>query len=174
VFQPEHCIVLLKNLTAASISPSVLRETYKVILWAMSYLKSAQFVCLLLKLGCFSWFSTCAASVIKTGEWSEDSSKHDSEVLGNSLCNIEVHQIKQFIPLWWSVCKSFKLFLFIVLSTSRLLGVENLDPQSVSSCENQTVGYCKNILIALTWLWFCVEDKQLRLLRDRLSLLPTH
>jgi hypothetical protein len=30
-------------------------------------LKSSQFVCLLLKFGCFSWFSTCAFSVIKPG-----------------------------------------------------------------------------------------------------------
>jgi hypothetical protein len=30
-FQPAHCIVSLKNLTAASISSSVLRETFKLI-----------------------------------------------------------------------------------------------------------------------------------------------
>jgi hypothetical protein len=30
VFQPTHCIVSLKNLTAASISSSVLRETFNV------------------------------------------------------------------------------------------------------------------------------------------------
>jgi hypothetical protein len=60
VFQPSHCIVSLKNLTAASISSSVLRETFKVSLWLMRCLKSPQFVCLLLKLGCFSWFSACA------------------------------------------------------------------------------------------------------------------
>jgi hypothetical protein len=56
-FQPAHCIVLLKNLTAASISSSVLREKFKVNLLLMRCLKSSQFVCLLLKLGCFSWFS---------------------------------------------------------------------------------------------------------------------
>jgi hypothetical protein len=44
----------------------------------MRCLKSTQFVCLLLKLGCFSWFSARDVSVIKTGEWSEDRSKHDS------------------------------------------------------------------------------------------------
>jgi hypothetical protein len=31
---------------------------------------SSKFVCLLFKLGCFSWFSTCASSVINTREWS--------------------------------------------------------------------------------------------------------
>jgi hypothetical protein len=55
--QPAHCTVLLKNFTAASISSSVLRETFKVNLWLMRCLKSSQYVCLLLKLGCFSWFS---------------------------------------------------------------------------------------------------------------------
>jgi hypothetical protein len=59
-------IVLLKNLTAASISSSILRETFKVNLWLMRCLKSTKFVCLLLKLGCFSWFSACDVSVIKT------------------------------------------------------------------------------------------------------------
>jgi hypothetical protein len=34
-------------------------------------------LCLLLKLGCFSWFTTCAVNLIKTGEWSGDMSKHD-------------------------------------------------------------------------------------------------
>jgi hypothetical protein len=43
----------------------------------MRWLKSSQFVCLLLKLGCFSWFSTCDVGVIKTGEWSKNRSKHD-------------------------------------------------------------------------------------------------
>jgi hypothetical protein len=52
--QPAHCIVSLKNLTAASVSSSILRETFKVNLLLISYLKSSQFVCLLFKLGCFS------------------------------------------------------------------------------------------------------------------------
>jgi hypothetical protein len=42
----------------------------------MRHLKSPQFVCLLLKLGWFSWFNVCAVSVIKTDEWSEYKSKH--------------------------------------------------------------------------------------------------
>jgi hypothetical protein len=58
-FQSAHCIVPLKNLTAASISSSVLRETFQVNLCLMRYLKSSLFVCLLLQLGCFSWLSTC-------------------------------------------------------------------------------------------------------------------
>jgi hypothetical protein len=53
-FQPAHCIVSLKNLTAASISSSVLKEMFKVNLSLISCLKSSQFVCLLFKLGCFS------------------------------------------------------------------------------------------------------------------------
>jgi predicted cation transporter len=58
-FQPAHCIVSLKNLAAASIPSTVLRETFKVNLSLMRCVKSFQFVCLLLKLGCFFWFSAC-------------------------------------------------------------------------------------------------------------------
>jgi hypothetical protein len=54
VFKPAHYIVLLKNLTAASISSSVLRETFKVNFSLISCVKSSQFVCLLFKLGCIS------------------------------------------------------------------------------------------------------------------------
>jgi hypothetical protein len=50
--QPSHCIVSL-NFTAASISSSVLRETFKVNLWLMRCVKSSQFVCMLLKVGLF-------------------------------------------------------------------------------------------------------------------------
>jgi hypothetical protein len=50
-FQPAPCIVSLKNLTAASISSSVVRETFKVNLSLMRSLKSSQFLCLLPKLG---------------------------------------------------------------------------------------------------------------------------
>jgi hypothetical protein len=53
VFQPAHCSVS-ENLTAASLSSSVLGETFKVNLSLRKCLKSSQFVCLLLKLGCFS------------------------------------------------------------------------------------------------------------------------
>jgi hypothetical protein len=67
-FQPAHCIESSKILTAASISSLVLKETFKVNLWLMRCLKLSQFVCLLLKLHCFSWFSACAVSVIKTRE----------------------------------------------------------------------------------------------------------
>jgi hypothetical protein len=55
-------------LTAASISSSVLRETYKVNLWLMRCMKSSKCACLLFKICCFYWFSACAFSVIKTGE----------------------------------------------------------------------------------------------------------
>jgi hypothetical protein len=67
-FQPVHCIVPLQSLTAASISSLVLRETFKANLPLMRCLKSSPSVCLLLKRGCFSWFSACAVSVIKTRE----------------------------------------------------------------------------------------------------------
>jgi hypothetical protein len=66
-FQPTFCVVSLKNLTAVSVS-SVLSETFDVNLSLMRYLKSSQFVCLLLKLGCFAWFSLCAGSMNKTSE----------------------------------------------------------------------------------------------------------
>jgi hypothetical protein len=66
-FQSALCIVSVEKLTAASIS-SVLREILKVSLWLMRCLKSFQFVCLLLKLGCFSWISACDVSVTKTRE----------------------------------------------------------------------------------------------------------
>jgi hypothetical protein len=67
----------LNNLTVSSKSSSVLKETFKVNLMLISCLKSSQFLCLLFNPGCFSWFSACASSLIKTGEWSEDRSKHD-------------------------------------------------------------------------------------------------
>jgi hypothetical protein len=54
-FQPAHCIVSLKNLTAASISSSVLRGTFRVTLSLIRCLKSSQFDCLLHRLGCFFW-----------------------------------------------------------------------------------------------------------------------
>jgi hypothetical protein len=70
-FQSVHCIVWLKNLTAASVSSLALRETFKATLSLMRRLKSSQFVCVVLKLSCFSWFSAYAVS-IKTSERSED------------------------------------------------------------------------------------------------------
>jgi hypothetical protein len=53
VFQPAHCTVSLKILTAASVPSSVLRETFKVSLWLMRCLKSSQFVCYCLSLVVF-------------------------------------------------------------------------------------------------------------------------
>jgi hypothetical protein len=67
VFQAAYCIVLLKNLTVASLSSLVLRETSKVNILLMSCLKSSQFVCLLLMLGCSFCVSECDVSM-KTGE----------------------------------------------------------------------------------------------------------
>jgi hypothetical protein len=60
-------IVSLKNLTVASISSSVLWGKFKVNLLLMS-LKSSKFVCLLLDLGGFSWFSVRVVSVMETGD----------------------------------------------------------------------------------------------------------
>jgi uncharacterized membrane protein len=68
VFRHVHCIVSLKNLTAALMSFSVLTETFEVHLSLTRHLKAYQFVRLLLKLGCFCWFSACAISVIKASE----------------------------------------------------------------------------------------------------------
>jgi hypothetical protein len=70
-FQPAHCIVSLKKLAAVSISSSVLRETFKVYFVLIKRLKSYRYVCLLLKLGRFSWFNVCAVSMIKTGKYVE-------------------------------------------------------------------------------------------------------
>jgi hypothetical protein len=58
-FQPAHCIVSLKKLTATSMTSSALRETFKVSHSLMRWLKSCQFLSLFLKLDCFSWFSAC-------------------------------------------------------------------------------------------------------------------
>jgi hypothetical protein len=66
--QPAHFILSLKNLTAASMSPSVLREIFKVNFSLTRHLKSSQVVCLMLTLGCFYLFCSSAVSVIKTGE----------------------------------------------------------------------------------------------------------
>jgi hypothetical protein len=56
-FQPAHFIVSLKNLTVASISSSVLRETFKVNLPLISCLKSSHFVyCLSFVLLCRFFF----------------------------------------------------------------------------------------------------------------------
>jgi hypothetical protein len=66
-FQAAHCIVSLKTLTAASISLG-LRETFRVSLSLISCLKSSHFVCLLHRLGFFSWVSACVDSMMRTGE----------------------------------------------------------------------------------------------------------
>jgi hypothetical protein len=59
----SHSIISLNNLTAASISYSVLRETFKVNLCLISCLKLSQFACLLFKLCCFSLFNVCVLLV---------------------------------------------------------------------------------------------------------------
>jgi hypothetical protein len=66
-FQPD-LILSMTNFTVTSISYSISRETFEVSFSLMRCLKSSQFVCLLLKLCCSSWFNACAFSVIKTGE----------------------------------------------------------------------------------------------------------
>jgi hypothetical protein len=67
-FQPAHCIVSLKNLTAASIFSSGLRENCRVSFSLTRCQKSSKFVYLLLKHGCFSRFFACFVNVTKTGE----------------------------------------------------------------------------------------------------------
>jgi hypothetical protein len=64
-FQPAHCTVSLKNLTAASLSSCVLRETFKVNLWLMRCLMSSQFVCVLLNV-VVTLCNGCAVSLIET------------------------------------------------------------------------------------------------------------
>jgi hypothetical protein len=55
--------VSLKNVTAASISSSVLRGTFKVSFSLTRCQKSYKFVYLLLKHDCFSRFFACVVSV---------------------------------------------------------------------------------------------------------------
>jgi hypothetical protein len=82
-FQPSHYIVSFQNLTDASMSSSVLRETFKVNLSFIRRLESSQF-------------------------YYSDGQYVDS-------------------PVDWC----FKLFVSIVLSSSRPLGIMSLDTQLV-------------------------------------------
>jgi hypothetical protein len=59
---------IIEELAAVSMSSSVLRGIFKVNLPLTRRLKSSKFVCLLLQIGSFSWFSASAVSVIKIGE----------------------------------------------------------------------------------------------------------
>jgi hypothetical protein len=88
-------------LTAASMSSSVLREMFNLSL--TKHLKSSKFVRLLLKLGCFSWISARVASVINTGERSEDRSKHDFATVKScfvTLCPLPVVYSCQMASMW--------------------------------------------------------------------------
>jgi hypothetical protein len=120
-------------------SSSVLRETFKVSFSLTRQIKSSQFVCFLLRLGCFSLFCATAVSVIKTGEWSEDRSKHDfgtakfwripSVTQKSTESGSLFLSVGQYVGS--PVDRCFKLLLSSVLSSSRHLGVIILDPQSV-------------------------------------------
>lgn len=76
VVHPEYLCVFwlciptchLKILTAASVSSSVLRKTFKVNFSLMRHPNSSQFICLLLKLGYFSWFNACDVSAENDGK----------------------------------------------------------------------------------------------------------
>jgi hypothetical protein len=59
------------------VSALVLCGMFKVNISLTRHLKSSPFVCVLLKSGSFSWFSTSTVSVIKIRERLEDRSKHD-------------------------------------------------------------------------------------------------
>jgi hypothetical protein len=102
-------------------------------------LLSCQFVCLIVKFGCFSWSSACALSVTKPGECSEDMSKRDfitAKAWG-------IHFVKQkstrsgslFLSVGHyfgsPVERCFRPFLSSGLSTSRPLAFVSLDPHSV-------------------------------------------
>jgi hypothetical protein len=135
-FHPAHCIVSLKTLTAAWISSSVSREHLKLISrWLVVWSHPN----LLLKLGCFSWFSACAFSVIKTGEWSEDRSRHNFATEKSWGIPFVTQKFSRSGSLFLldgkyegsPADRCFKLFLSIVLSTSRPLGTVSLDPQLV-------------------------------------------
>jgi hypothetical protein len=93
----------------------------------------------LLKLGCFSWFSACNVSVIKTGEALEDRSKHYFATAKSWRIPFVTQKSTRSGSLFLSdgqyvgspIDRCFKLFLSIILSTSRPLGILSLYPQSV-------------------------------------------
>jgi hypothetical protein len=62
-FQPAHCMVSLNYLTAASVFSSVLSRTFRDSFSLTKCPKAFQFVYLLFKYGCFTWFCTCVVSV---------------------------------------------------------------------------------------------------------------
>jgi hypothetical protein len=87
----------------------------------MSCLKWSHFVCILLKLGCFSWFNICAVSVVK--------SENDATAKSWGTCYVTQKSTRsgslllsdgKFVGS--AVDRFLKLFLFIVQSrTSSLL-----------------------------------------------------
>jgi hypothetical protein len=90
----------------------------------------------LYELGCFSWFSACAVSVIKTGEWSEDRSELDVATAKCRRAPFVTQNSTRSGSLFLSDGQYVGspvdvLFPPIVLSTSRLLAVTSLDQQSI-------------------------------------------
>ena len=67
----------LRYLTAVSMSSLVLRGMFNDSLLSTNCRKISQFVFLLLMLGCILVLFADVDKMIKTGEWSEDKSKHD-------------------------------------------------------------------------------------------------
>jgi hypothetical protein len=134
---PLYCIV--EELYCYFIVSSVLKERFKITFSLMRRLKSFQFVWLLLKLGCFSWFSAYAVSVIKTYERSEGRSKHDFATAKSWGIHFVTQTSTRSGSLFLSdgqdvgypIDRCFKSFLSIILSGSRPRGVMSLDPQSV-------------------------------------------
>jgi hypothetical protein len=75
--QPAHWMVLLKSLTASSMSSAVLRGMLRVRRSVIRRRKRSQFVSRLLKLGGVSGGKACVVSTTMTGESSDDRSKQD-------------------------------------------------------------------------------------------------
>jgi hypothetical protein len=161
-----------------------LRGIFKVNL----SLKSSQFVCLLLKIGSFSWFSASAVSVIKIGKWSEDRWKHDFATAKSWGMLFVAHKSTRCRSIFLSddqyvgspAERCFKC-CFPSFWAVRVLWVKRawISSRCALHCSpllQRTVvlGYYKNLRIVLALLSALVEDKQQKWLRDRLSVPPTH
>jgi hypothetical protein len=153
-------------------------------------LKLSQFICVLLELGCFSWFSACAVSVIsviKTRDWSEDRSKHDfatakfrgipfvakKSTRSGRLFLSDGQYVGSPIDRCFVSFHHFEYFASPGCNESGSpVGMLSIVVLLLQWTDN--VAYCKNLLLALDLLSIWVEDKQPKLLRDQQSLPSTH
>jgi hypothetical protein len=80
-----------------------------------------------------------------------------------------LHSLNQFWISSRSVCS-----LCEAMAGSLSMATTAVSSAKVAAVDCGGVGYCKNLVIALALPSIWVEDKQPKLLRDRLSLPPTH